>query len=98
MRHSIENNTLTMYLEGRITSGNAEDFSNAMGALVVETQPTSVVLDLSDLEFISSAGLRAIMRLDKVSREVSVVGASPEVYDVFDMTGFTQVVDVRKTR
>lgn len=35
MRHSIENNTLTMYLEGRITSGNAEDFSNAMGALVV---------------------------------------------------------------
>jgi anti-anti-sigma factor len=98
MRHSIENNVLTIYLEGQITSSNAEDFSNAMAALVAETQPDSVVLDASDLEFISSAGLRAIMRLIKAVQEVSVIDASPDVYDVFDMTGFTQVLDVRQAR
>ena len=98
MKHSIDNNTLTIFLEGQITSANAEDFANEMARLVAETHPASVVLDASDLEFISSAGLRAIMRLVKAVREVSVIEVSSEVYEVFDITGFTQVVDVREAR
>ena len=98
MRHSVKNSVLTIYLEGQITSANAEDFSNAMAALVGKIRPTSVVLDATDLEFISSAGLRAIMRLIKAVREVSVIGVSPDVYEVFDVTGFNQVVDVRQAR
>lgn len=98
MRHLIENDTLTVYLEGKITSANAADLSDAMAALVAETKPARVVLDASALEHIASAGLRAIMRLAKSVREVVIVEASREVYNVFDVTGFTQVLDVRGTR
>lgn len=98
MKHSFENNTLTIFLEGQITSSNAEAFTNDIAALVAETQPTSMVFEASDLEFTSSAGLRVIMRFVKIVREVSVVGASPEVYKVFEMTGLTQIIDVRQAR
>ena len=98
MRHSVENDTLTLYLEGKVTSTNAAELSDAMSGLVAETQPARVVLDASALEHISSAGLRAIMRLAKTVREVVISGTSREVYNVFDVTGFTQILDVRRAR
>lgn len=98
MKHSVENGTLTLYLEGKVTSANATELSDTMSGLIAETQPTRVVLDASALEYISSTGLRAIMRLAKKVQEIVITDASREVYDVFDVTGFTQVLDVRRKR
>ncbi len=96
MNFSIENNVLTVFLEGRIDSSNADD----IGAELVETESSnphdSVILDVGALEYISSAGLRVVLRIRKTNPDLKIINASPDVYDVFDMTGFTEMITVEK--
>ena len=51
-------------------------------------------MDCSDLEYISSAGLRVILRLRKQDSELKVTNVSSEVYEIFDMTGFTEMMEI----
>ena len=55
-----------------------------------------MVLDAEKLEYISSAGLRVILRLRKQEPELAIVNASPEVYEIFEMTGFTEMMPVSR--
>ena len=48
------------------------------------------------MEYISSAGLRIILRLIKSKRSVKMINVSPEVYEVFEVTGFTEMMTVEK--
>ena len=49
------------------------------------------------LEYISSAGLRVLMKLrKKAGKALPVLNVSPEVFEVFEMTGFTELLDVKK--
>ena len=56
----------------------------------------SLVFDMQDLEYISSAGLRMILRMKKDYPDIRLTGVNPEVYEVLDMTGFTQMMTVEK--
>ena len=56
----------------------------------------TVTLDAEALEYISSAGLRVILRLKKTYSDLQVINASPEVYEIFEMTGFTEMMTVKK--
>lgn len=55
-----------------------------------------IVLDAKEMNYISSAGLRVVLNLKKKYDKVSVINASIEVYDIFEMTGFTNIVNVEK--
>ena len=65
MKTSIENNTLTIYLEGRIDTSNAAAVEKEMVSAVEGAPDASLVLDAAGLEYISSAGLRILMKLRK---------------------------------
>ena len=97
MKTELVDGVLTMYPEGHIDAKAAGDFElEAMGAL--EGVPvTQVVMDTGGLDYISSAGLRVLMKVMKRCQgELSVVNANPEVYEVLEMTGFTDMMDVRR--
>ncbi len=87
---------LTIGVSGRIDSGNApqleEEISKAREA--APSQP--VVLDFENLDYMSSAGLRVILRLIRSAKDTSIVNASAEVYSILEMTGFTEMMDVQK--
>lgn len=87
---------LTLHAHGRIDSSNAADASNEIFALYDESEVSSLVLDLEDLEYISSAGLRVVLKLRKSCPLLSVINASTEIYDIFDKTGFTEMMSVSK--
>ena len=87
---------LVVGLSGRITADNAQDAEDAVKSLLAGKGDASLTLDASGLEYISSAGLRVLMRLCKLYGSVSVVETSPDVYSVLEMTGFTEILDVRK--
>ena len=53
-------------------------------------------LDASQLEYISSAGLRVLLKLTKAVGDVTVNNVSSEVYEIFDVTGFTEILNVKK--
>ena len=90
---------MTIFLKGRIDTNNALQTENELFS-AVESAPEAVdqfILDSSELEYISSAGLRVLMKMRKnFSENIRVIGVSPEVYDIFDVTGFTEILKVEK--
>ena len=97
MRTSLDNGKLTIFLEGRIDSGSAAQTEQALLSAAAAAPERVPVLDAQALEYISSAGLRVLMKLrKKLGKPLSVINVSPEVYDIFDVTGFTELLDVHK--
>ena len=96
MKAVWDNDIITLDLEGRIDSGNSADIESEINEAIGERNPGSVVLDAERLEYISSAGLRVILRLRKAHKTLKVINLNPEVYEVFEMTGFTEMMDVSK--
>lgn len=96
MKTNIEfaNNSAVAFVAGSINSANAAAFGEALAALPGDAE--SVVLDITKLEYISSAGLRVLLSLKKRcgTKEFRIVGASAEVMDVFNMTGFSDIMDI----
>lgn len=84
-------------LNKRIDSNNAAEFEKEITEAVAKLSDAEIVLDACDLEYISSAGLRVLMKLRKQEKKpVQVVNVSSEVYDIFEVTGFTDLLDVKK--
>ena len=77
-------------IKGKIDSTNAPDFEKELMAAL----PTEI--DASQLEYISSAGLRVLLRLTKTIGDVTVHNVSIDVYEIFDVTGFTSILNVKK--
>ncbi len=96
MKSEFKNGLLTAFLEGHIDSANSMDIEKDIDALLAEHHPESVVLDAVSLDYISSAGLRIVLKLRKRFDTLKVVNVSRSVYEIFDMTGFTELVNVEK--
>ncbi|MBR1985534.1 MAG: anti-sigma factor antagonist [Mogibacterium sp.] len=96
MNTSWDNEKLTIELEGRIDSGNASDVESEINEAMTDKDPSAVVLDAERLEYISSAGLRVILRLRKKHPDLSVINVKSDVFEVFEMTGFTEMMKVEK--
>ena len=96
MNSKFENGQLTIFLEGRVDSSNAAAVEAELMEVISQHTASSLVLDVENLEYISSAGLRIVLRLRKQYEEMKVINASAEVYDIFDMTGFTEMLTVEK--
>lgn len=86
---------MTVKLTGRIDSSNAAATEAKINEQIVGLDG-ELVLDATDLEYISSAGLRVILRLKKANGSTKVINCKSEVYEIFDMTGFTEMMDISK--
>lgn len=82
-------------LDGRIDSTNAS-LAEKQIFEGINAGSEKIIIDAENLEFISSAGLRVILKLRKAYKDIEIVGVSPDVYDVFEMTGFTEMINVQK--
>ena len=69
MKTSWDNEKLTIGLEGRIDSGNAAAVENEISEAIKEKSPSVLVLDAEGLDYISSAGLRALFGAAEVMQE-----------------------------
>lgn len=85
----------TIPLTGRIDSSNAAAVEEKINE-ALRNFHGSLTLDAAALEYISSAGLRMVLRLKKANSTTEVINCSPEVYDVFDMTGFTEMMKISR--
>ena len=96
MRTNLDNNVLTLYLGGEINSYNADNIEKEIKETLEKQQFKSLVLDFSSVTYISSAGLRIILKLKQQYNNVSIIETSLEVYDIFSMTGFVNIMDIKK--
>ncbi len=89
--------TKTLYLEGRIDSNNAAETEKSLLTSAEESPGAEIIIDAEKLTYISSAGLRVLMKLRKLSpTPLKILNASNDVYNIMEVTGFTELFDVRK--
>ena len=96
MKTTLENNVLTVYLGGEINSYNADNIEKEIRETLEKQSFEKLVLDFSSVSYISSAGLRIVLKLKQQYNNFSIVETSLEVYDIFSMTGFTNIMEIKK--
>ena len=88
-----ENNRIVMELEGKLDSSTFSLLEKEIDKMNVEGK--TVCLDLKKLEYISSAGLRVILKLKKIMDRVGkleVINSNELVLEVFEITGFAALL------
>ena len=96
MSEKANNDEFLIPLEGRIDSNNAAETEKGILSRLEGQETKNVTLDAEKLEYISSAGLRVILRIRKAYPGLKIINVSSEVYEILDMTGFTQMMPVEK--
>ncbi len=98
MTINLEKNgtTLTVKPEGRVATNTAPILADKLNEALGDT--TNLVFDFSDVEYISSAGLRVLLamqqKMDERAGAMKVLNANEAVMQVFDMAGFFAFLDV----
>ena len=94
--YRLDKDILYIAIEGRIDASNASVAEEEIFNIKNNNKDTHTVIDADKLEYISSAGLRVILKLRKEEPKLAIINVSADVYEVFDMTGFTDMVTVEK--
>lgn len=96
MRFDLKDNVITLYFEGELNSYNAGNIDKEIEEDFKGQKFTSIILNFEKLSYISSAGLRIILKLKQKFKDVSIVDATLEVFDILQMTGFTNMMPIKK--
>ena len=94
--YRVDKDILYIAIEGRVDASNAAEAENNIFKIKNDNPGKHTVVDADKLEYISSAGLRVILKLRKEEPELAIINVASDVYEVFDMTGFTDMVTVEK--
>ena len=94
--YRIDKDILYIAVIGRIDATNAAEAEEKIFTIKNDNPGKHIVVDADGLEYISSAGLRVILRLRKEEPKLAIINVAADVYEVFDMTGFTDMVTIEK--
>lgn len=96
MDYILKDNDLTICFEGEINSNNAEEIESKINEITSSNIFEKLILNFEKLSYISSAGLRVVLKLKKQFANFEITEVNLEVYDILSMTGFTDIMDVKK--
>ena len=94
--YRVDKDILYIAVEGRIDASNAAEAEAKIFEIKNNNSGKHTVVDADKLVYTSSAGLRVILRLRKEEPQLAIINVAADVYDVFDMTGFTEMVTIEK--
>ena len=99
MQYKFKENdkALTVFVEGRIDTMTTPELEEAV--LKKMEQFDSITFDFRDLEYISSAGLRLLLLVQKkataTNKDFKIERCNQFVLEVFEMTGFSDILNVK---
>ena len=96
MQYTVDNQTLILYFVGELNSFNAEDVEKEIEQIVAKSAFNAIQIDMNELSYISSAGLRIIARLKQHYDDTSLINVLEEVNEIFEMVGFNNIVHIEK--
>ncbi len=92
---------LVAKVEGRVDSSNSQDFERQLQGAIGE-DVKAVVVDLGQLAYISSAGLRVVLLVAKTLGQrnvsISLCALSDPVQSVFEISGFNRIIQIYDTQ
>lgn len=86
----------TIFLRGEVNSVTAPEVEKEIMEAVKKKTFKKLVLNFAEVTYVSSAGLRIMLKLKKLFPNIAITDTSLAIYDVFQMTGFTNIMEVRK--
>ena len=92
---SMNGSTLNVALEGRLDTTTAPELEQALKESM--DGANELTMDFAALDYISSAGLRVLLSAHKTMMKkggMKVVNANEMVKEVFDVTGFADILDI----
>ena len=93
----MKEDCLLISVKGRLDTLHATNFIDSIEPLMKTAN--SMVLDMAELEYISSAGLRIILalkkNLDKDGKELEIHNINAVVKEVFEVTGFINILNIK---
>ena len=94
VKYEIEGKKLTAVFEGKVNAANAADVEKEL--LEQAGGMEEVILDYEKLKYVSSAGIRTLVRLKQTAKNISIVNAPADIYEVLDNTGITNIIKVTR--
>jgi anti-sigma B factor antagonist len=91
----IENETETIKISGRLDTATAPELEQAINALSDDVK--KLILDMQELEYTSSAGLRVILKAQKMMIKrgnMKLINVNNDIMEVFDITGFLDILTI----
>ncbi len=91
-----ENGKLTIFVSGRMDTVSAPELEQAIKSNIDDAQ--ELVLDLSEMSYTSSAGLRVLLVAHKLMSKkggMTVTGVNESVMEVLEITGFSDILDIK---
>ena len=90
-----ENEKLTLKISGRLDTTTAPDLEKEIGDSLEGVE--ELIMDMEGLEYISSAGLRVILKAQKqmnTQGSMKLVNVNDSVLEVIDITGFIDILTI----
>lgn len=87
--------TLTVFPEGRLDTATAPELEEALKGELEEV--SALILDLEALEYLSSAGLRVLLVIQKKMNQqgtMVVRNVNEMIMEIFDVTGFCKILTI----
>ena len=84
-------------MAGHLDANNAAEAEEKLFALRRENPEGRVMIDAQDLKYISSAGLRVLLKLEKSEKErLQILNVSDDLFEIFTVTGFSELMSISK--
>ena len=92
---NLNGNSLTLHLSGRLDTTTAPELESVVDSSLAGVQ--ELILDMEALEYISSAGLRVILKARKMMNaqgSMKLIHVNGAIMEVFDITGFADILTI----
>ena len=92
---TTENEKVTLTVSGRLDTTTAPELEAALDEVLENTK--ELIFNLENLEYISSAGLRVILKAQKAMNaqgSMKLTGVNDSIMEVFDITGFLDILTI----
>lgn len=95
IQKTVNGTTLAVQLEGRLDTTTSPKLEEELRGSIDGV--TSLVIDFEKLEYISSAGLRVLLSMQKIMNkqgEMLLKNVSETIMEVFEVTGFSDILSI----
>ena len=95
IKQTNENGKVTLALSGRLDTVTAPELEAALDAAL--DGANELCFDFNELEYISSAGLRVLLKAQKIMNtkgKMKITGVNETIMEVFDITGFVDILTI----
>ena len=98
MHQEIVDKKLIFHLEGELNSYNAEEVEKEIDEAIAKGGFDTIVFEIGGLRYMSSAGLRIVAKLKQQYDDFSIINMSDDIYEVFVMVGFNDLISIQRKK